>query len=164
MGTCLYNMIHRRRMKKKPVGNWMLFQCVFFISFYLKNHISPEGFLEKPGRTKYMYKNNYDASKVGAKIKQIRKASNMKQEELAEKLLVSVDSVSNYENGKTTCMPEHMVHICEIFNVSMDYFYFDDVCYSKGESSFENILKLLENAEKDDVERVEQMIKLFLRK
>ena len=68
-----------------------------------------------------MFRYYYDANKVGAQIRKIRKENHMTQEELAAELVLSVDSISNYENGKTTCMPEHMMHICEIFNVSIDY-------------------------------------------
>lgn len=48
----------------------------------------------------------------------------MTQQELAELLFLSEESVSNFETGKTMCMPEHVIQMCQIFDVSADYFYF----------------------------------------
>lgn len=113
-----------------------------------------------------MFRYYYDANKIGAQIRKIRKENHMTQEELAAELVLSVDSISNYENGKTTCMPEHMMHICEIFNVSMDYFYFEDSISKELEvpDMLTGIMELLKEAELEDVERVEQMIRLLLKK
>lgn len=111
-----------------------------------------------------MYKNNYDAKKVGQRIRKIRKVNCLTQEKLAEKLLLSVDSISNFENGKQTCMPEHIVHMCELFSVSMDYFYFDnDVQKNINGNKFIVLEKLLFDTSDEDIERVEQMVRLFLK-
>ena len=85
----------------------------------------------------------YDAKAVGMRIKELRKGI-MTQEKLAEELFLSVDSVANFENGRSTCMPEHVARICEIFNVKS--------------------LDLLEDCNVDDLRRIEQMIKIYLRK
>ena len=95
----------------------------------------------------------YDAKAVGMRIKELRKGI-MTQEKLAEELFLSVDSVANFENGRSTCMPEHVARICEIFNVTSDYIY-----YGK-----EAVLDLLEDCNVDDLRRIEQMIKIYLRK
>lgn len=67
----------------------------------------------------------YDSKEFGKRLKRIRKRMNITQEQLAEKLNLSVDSVSNFETGKTTCMPDHLIKICQLFNISADYFFFD---------------------------------------
>lgn len=56
----------------------------------------------------------------GEKITQIRKKYKLTQEELAEKLYVSRQTVSNWENCK--CYPdiETIILISELFNVSLD--------------------------------------------
>ncbi len=66
----------------------------------------------------------YDAKEFGMRLKEIRKANKMTQVQLAEKLCLSVDSISNIENGRAACMPDHLTKICQIFNISADYFYF----------------------------------------
>ena len=58
--------------------------------------------------------------KIGEKIKNFRKSKDITQEELAEMLGVSCQSVSRWELG--TCYPdmELLPNIAEIFNISVD--------------------------------------------
>ena len=58
--------------------------------------------------------------KIGEKIKFLRKAGNITQEELAEMLGVSCQSVSRWELG--TCYPdmELLPELAEIFHSSVD--------------------------------------------
>jgi transcriptional regulator with XRE-family HTH domain len=109
-----------------------------------------------------MYKYVYDVKSVGKRVRKIRKEKRMTQEQLADKLFLSVDSISNIENGKQNCMPEHMMRICEIFHVSMDYFYFEDE--KKMDDQYGDIINLLNGCDKEELMRVEQMIRLFLKK
>lgn len=111
-----------------------------------------------------MFKNNYDVKEFGTRIRKIRKERGMTQEELANKLMITGESVSNIENGKTNCMPEHIVHICEIFDVSADYFYFGTEIQTQIKPGVEEIFSMLNDCSKEDLERVTQMVKLFLRK
>ncbi len=57
---------------------------------------------------------------LGKKIKQLRKLSGMTQEQLAEKLNVSRQALSKWENG--TSMPdiESVVRISTLFQISLD--------------------------------------------
>ena len=61
--------------------------------------------------------------KIGHFISELRKAKNMTQEELAEKLNVNVKTISRWENGKN--MPEHtlIIEICKLFCISTNEFY-----------------------------------------
>ena len=61
--------------------------------------------------------------KIGHFISELRKAKNMTQEELAEKLNVNVKTISRWENGKN--MPEHtlIIEICKLFGISTNEFY-----------------------------------------
>lgn len=105
----------------------------------------------------------YDAKAVGMRIKELRKGI-MTQEKLAEELFLSVDSVANFENGRSTCMPEHVARICEIFNVTSDYIYYGIEHCDKFDDGKETVLDLLEDCNVDDLRRIEQMIKIYLRK
>ena len=49
---------------------------------------------------------HYNAVEFGRRIRTIRKQKKMTQQELAELLFLSEESVSNFETGKTMCMPE----------------------------------------------------------
>lgn len=71
-----------------------------------------------------MFEMLYDQAEVGKRIKAKRKEFKMTQQELAERLSVSSDSISDYERGETQCGSDNLVKLCQIFNVSADYFLF----------------------------------------
>ncbi len=58
---------------------------------------------------------------ISKKILQLRKAKGFTQEELAEKLNVSRQSVSKWESGQSVPELEKLVTLCEVFQVSADY-------------------------------------------
>ena len=111
-----------------------------------------------------MYKNNYNVKEFGERIKDVRKKNKMTQEELAEKLFLSVDSISKMENGKVMCMPEHLTKICQIFNVSADYFYFamekELVCEKKSE--IDKITDNLKMCSDFDIGKISRIIQIML--
>lgn len=57
---------------------------------------------------------------VGENIKNIRKKIGITQEELAEKLSVTRQAVSNWENGKTEPDIETLTKIAQIFDIGID--------------------------------------------
>ena len=58
--------------------------------------------------------------KLGDKLIQLRKRKGLSQEELAEKLGVSRQSVSKWESNNTYPETERLIQICNIFECSMD--------------------------------------------
>lgn len=58
--------------------------------------------------------------KIGTKLNQLRKLSGMTQEQLAEKLNVSRQTVSKWETDNTSPDLESIVRVCRIFRVSLD--------------------------------------------
>ena len=57
---------------------------------------------------------------VGKNLKNIRKKNDLTQDELAEKLSVTRQAVSNWENGKTEPDIETLTKIAQIFDISID--------------------------------------------
>lgn len=57
---------------------------------------------------------------IGIKIKQLRKLSGMTQEQLAEKLNVSRQTISKWETGGIVPDVSSVVKICTMFHVSLD--------------------------------------------
>ncbi len=57
---------------------------------------------------------------VGKSIKDLRKAKNMTQDELAEKLNVTRQAVSNWEMDKTQPDVETLTKLADIFGVSVE--------------------------------------------
>lgn len=58
---------------------------------------------------------------LGEQIKELRLNRNMSQVELAKKLFVSKQSVSNWENENIMPSVEMLIKISEIFGVTTDY-------------------------------------------
>lgn len=57
----------------------------------------------------------------GEKLFNLRKSKNFSQEELAEKLGVTRQAISRWENGETMPDSPNLIEICDLFDVSADY-------------------------------------------
>lgn len=111
------------------------------------------------------FEHNYDAKEFGKRLKKLRKERGYTQEKLAELLMVSIDSISNYETGKTTCMPEHVTKICQILNISADNLYFGlnkDLIEKQQDVSLNKIIEKLKSCSDFDLARVDSMIQILL--
>lgn len=109
------------------------------------------------------YEIQYEQKIYGNRIREIRKSVGMKQEELAEKLMLSVDMLSKIENGKSVCMPEHITRICQLFNISADYFYFGCKRNLKEDAGIDAAIgKLLEGADNIKKDQIYRMIKIMM--
>ena len=53
-------------------------------------------------------------------LKKIRKENNLSQEQLAEKLSVSRQSVSKWESGQAYPEMDKVLQLCKLFNISVD--------------------------------------------
>ncbi len=106
----------------------------------------------------------YNSVEFGKRLKKIRKKRGMTQEKLSELLHLSTDSISNYENGKTTCMPEHVTKICQLLNISADYLYFgvEKELMPKGSNKMDEILNALQPCSEFDLGRIHSMIQILL--
>lgn len=58
---------------------------------------------------------------LSEKIFELRKANSMSQEQLAEKLNVSRQSISKWESGDSSPEIERLVELSNVFNVTTDY-------------------------------------------
>ena len=62
----------------------------------------------------------FDMQKIGRKIASLRKAANMTQPELADRLSISFQAVSNWERGMSMPDISNLPELAEIFDVSID--------------------------------------------
>ena len=60
-------------------------------------------------------------TKMGVRIAQRRKELHLTQEQLAEKMGVSLQTVSCIELGKKAVRPENLANLCTYLGVSSDY-------------------------------------------
>lgn len=72
---------------------------------------------------------------LGAQIKKYRTEYSLSQDELAEKLFVSRQSISNWENDKTYPDIKSLLLLSEVFSVSLDQLVKGDVEIMKREIS-----------------------------
>lgn len=54
-------------------------------------------------------------------IRDLREDNDLTQKAIAEKLIISQNAYSYYENGKRTLPPEILIGLSKIYNVSIDY-------------------------------------------
>ena len=57
---------------------------------------------------------------IGDKIRELRKINDITQQELAKKLGISFQALSNYENNRRNPSVEQIKLICIFFNISAD--------------------------------------------
>ena len=69
---------------------------------------------------------------LGEKITQLRVAANLTQEEMAEKLFVSRQSVSKWEMNQALPQIDKVLMLCELFNVSTDELLKEKMSIKKG--------------------------------
>ena len=62
----------------------------------------------------------FDMKQIGKKITDLRKNNNMTQMELADKLGISFQAVSNWERGNTMPDISKLPELAEIFHISVD--------------------------------------------
>lgn len=72
---------------------------------------------------------------LGTQIKKYRNESALSQDELAEKVFVSRQSISNWENGKTYPDIKSLLLLSEVFSVSLDQLVKGDVEIMRKEIS-----------------------------
>ena len=64
---------------------------------------------------------------MGEKIYKLRKLAGYSQEELADKLGVSRQTIYKWETSIVQPNVENIVALCKIFNVSKEYFYIEKI-------------------------------------
>lgn len=94
---------------------------------------------------------------MGQRIAARRKELDMTQEQLAEKLGLSLQSISCIELGKKAVRPENLANLCKHLNVSVDY-----ILYGKrDESQMNDTVKKLSSLDPEAYNAVKNMIDLL---
>lgn len=91
---------------------------------------------------------------MGARISTQRKKLNMTQEQLAESISISTQSLSCIELGKKAVRPEHLCAICYALNVSTDYILLGKRTSTQVDGLTKKIMSLTE----EDYKMVETLV------
>ena len=89
--------------------------------------------------------------KFGDNLKQIRKSKKMSQEQLAEKVNVTRQSVSKWENGESYPEMNNILELCKIFNCKLNDLVHTDMSdiSSLDEEVIMNVVKFNEKKQKE---------------
>ena len=97
---------------------------------------------------------------MGARIAQRRKELHLTQEQLAEKIGLSLQSVSCIELGKKAVRPENLANLCTYLDVSSDY-----ILYGKrSEQQMQETVVKLSALSSEAYQTVQNLINLLARK
>ena len=97
---------------------------------------------------------------MGIRIAQRRKELHMTQEQLAEKMGVSLQTVSCIELGKKAVRPENLANLCVHLNVTSDY-----ILYGKrNEQQMNDTLAKLSALGAEEYSTIQNLIDLLYKK
>lgn len=101
---------------------------------------------------------NLDYLEIGLKIKQKRKALNLTQLQLAEKVGLTESSISRYESGKIATMPTSTINkICKVLHIAPA-----ELLGLNSDNSFEYDLKeVISSMEGLPAEAKKELLELF---
>lgn len=94
---------------------------------------------------------------MGVRIAQQRKELKLTQEQLAEKMGVSLQTISCIELGKKAVRPENLANLCSYLNISSDY-----ILYGKRDSEqMTDVITKLSNLKPEEYQAVQTLIELL---
>jgi transcriptional regulator with XRE-family HTH domain len=97
---------------------------------------------------------------MGLRIAERRKAMQLTQEKLAEKMGISLQSVSSIELGKKGIRPENLANLCVYLETTADY-----ILYGKRSSTqMTDIVEKLSSLSVDEYAIVKSLIELLSKK
>ena len=97
---------------------------------------------------------------MGIRIAQRRKELRFTQEQLAEKMGVSLQTISCIELGKKAVRPENLANLCTYLNVTTDYILYG----RRNEQQMNDTVLKLSALGQEEYQAVQTMIELLYKK
>lgn len=97
---------------------------------------------------------------IGLKIKEIRKKSNLTQEQFSEKIGIEPPSLSNIENGKSFPSMQTVLRILEEFHITPKDF-FDNFYYDNEKELEKQMFEIIQNQPIEQKRILYRIIKSF---
>lgn len=98
-----------------------------------------------------------DYYQIGQRIRKYRKACGMSQEQLAEKIGISVTHMSHIETGNTKLSLQVFVDIANALEVQTDALLFDELSFRKA--SFNEFAHILDNCSETQIRIITDIAK-----
>ena len=106
----------------------------------------------------------HDLKECGKRIQQFRKERGLTQEQLAEKLNVSQNTIAKIESGLRRPSIDFLLEISEFFNVSTNYLVFgvhvEDVEDEKSKKDIDETIKKIDQTIEKLLEKKEELLKM----
>jgi len=99
-----------------------------------------------------------DYYEIGQRIRKYRKASRLSQEELAEKVGISIPHMSHIETGNTKLSLPVLVSLATALEVSADDLLFDNTATTRN-SVIDDLTNLLENCSISQIKILKDIVK-----
>lgn len=92
---------------------------------------------------------------MGDRIRHARQKSGLTQSEFSEEIDISVNFLSEIENGKKGFSGETLYNICHKFNVSADYILLND---NKSEQDMNTMIELVDSIDSKDINKMMEFL------
>lgn len=92
---------------------------------------------------------------MGLRIWSCRKRAQLSQEQLAERMNVTPQMISNAENGTKGIRPENIIKFCEILNISCDYL----LTGKGGQTDYDLIKKYSEELGNSNIDTIIKLLR-----
>ncbi|MGN1320698.1 MAG: helix-turn-helix domain-containing protein [Acutalibacteraceae bacterium] len=102
-------------------------------------------------------KNDDFLIKMGSRIAEQRKLQKMTQEQLADKMDVSLQSVSSFELGKKSISSTNLAKLCDCLNVTSDYILYG----RRDEKQISSIVSAISKLGKEEFNIVKSLVEYF---
>lgn len=99
-------------------------------------------------------------SSIGNKIALLRKKNGLTQEQLAEKLDISIKHCSSVERGLSCLSLEKLVQVCNIFDVSLDYLVREQT-QDYDSSIPQSVISILSSKNENEIQLFQEYLRLF---
>lgn len=105
---------------------------------------------------------NLNAS-IGLKIAVLRKQHGMTQEQLAEKLDISIKHCSSVERGLSCLSLEKLIEVSNLFDISLDYLIKDETGISTGGAQDlpPSLIKIIQSGNQDEINLLNDYLNLY---
>ena len=100
---------------------------------------------------------------IGGRIQQLRRLHHLTQENLAEKLDVSVKHISSVERGTSSLSLEKLIQLCSLLDCTIDYLVLGRDISGTGEYIPQSILEIFTRSDKEECELLQEYLLFFRR-
>lgn len=99
-----------------------------------------------------------DYYEIGQRIRKFRKAHQLSQEELAERIGISTTHMSHIETGNTKLSLPVLVSLADVLEVGTDDLLFDSTAVTRN-SAIDDLTNLLENCSISQIKVLKDIVK-----